>query len=52
LGIGLALVNSIVALHGGRARAESAGLGRGSRFIVELPLCEAPEARSRFTVSV
>ena len=45
LGIGLALVNSIVTLHGGRVRAESAGLGRGSRFIVELPLCEAPEAR-------
>jgi PAS domain S-box-containing protein len=51
LGIGLALVNSIVTLHGGRVRAESSGLGRGSRFIVELPLCEAPEARSRSTVS-
>ena len=45
LGIGLALVNSIVTLHGGRVRAESAGLGRGSRFIVELPLCDPPEAR-------
>jgi two-component system CheB/CheR fusion protein len=52
LGIGLALVNSIVTLHGGHVRAESAGLGHGSRFIVELPLCEAPEARSRSTVSV
>ena len=51
LGIGLALVNSIVTLHGGRVRAESSGLGLGSRFIVELPLCEAPEARSRSTVS-
>jgi PAS domain S-box-containing protein len=46
LGIGLALVNSIVTLHGGRVRAESAGLGRGSRFIVELPLDEAPDARA------
>jgi two-component system CheB/CheR fusion protein len=52
LGIGLALVNSIVRLHGGRVRAESSGLGRGSRFIVELPLCEAPEAQSGSTVSV
>ena len=52
LGIGLALVNSIVALHGGRVRAESAGLGRGSRFIVELPLCEAPEALPESTISV
>jgi PAS domain S-box-containing protein len=52
LGIGLALVNSIVALHGGRVRAESAGLGRGSRFVVELPLCEAPEALSQSTISV
>jgi two-component system CheB/CheR fusion protein len=51
LGIGLALVNSIVTLHGGRVRVESSGLGHGSRFIVELPLCGTPEAR-RSTVSV
>lgn len=38
LGIGLALVRSIVKLHGGTVRAESEGLGHGSRFIVELPL--------------
>ena len=45
LGIGLALVNSIVTMHGGHVRAESDGLGRGSRFIVELPLCEAHDVR-------
>jgi PAS domain S-box-containing protein len=38
LGIGLALVRGIVALHGGSVRAESAGSGRGSTFVVSLPL--------------
>ena len=51
LGFGLALVNSIVMRHGGRVRAESAGLGRGSRFIVELPLCEAPDAQRQSVLS-
>ena len=38
LGLGLALVRSMVGLHGGRVEAGSAGLGRGSRFDVMLPL--------------
>lgn len=38
LGIGLTLVRSIVELHGGRVTAHSDGIGRGSRFEVELPL--------------
>jgi two-component system, chemotaxis family, CheB/CheR fusion protein len=38
LGIGLSIVAQIVKLHGGRVRAESGGLGRGSRFTVTLPL--------------
>jgi PAS domain S-box-containing protein len=37
LGIGLALVKSLVELHGGGVRAESAGPGQGSRFHVLLP---------------
>jgi PAS domain S-box-containing protein len=38
LGIGLALVKNIVELHGGRVEARSAGKGRGSEFVVLLPL--------------
>ena len=37
LGIGLALVRSLVELHGGSVTATSAGLGHGSQFGVRLP---------------
>ncbi|WUR15485.1 ATP-binding protein [[Empedobacter] haloabium] len=37
LGLGLALARTLVLLHGGSVRAESAGLERGSTFTVELP---------------
>jgi signal transduction histidine kinase/ActR/RegA family two-component response regulator len=38
LGIGLALVRGILALHGGSIKAHSEGEGRGSTFTVRLPL--------------
>jgi CheY-like chemotaxis protein len=38
LGIGLTLVRSLVELHGGRVEARSEGRGRGSEFVVYLPL--------------
>jgi hypothetical protein len=38
LGIGLALVRHLVELHGGAARAESPGEGKGATFTVTLPL--------------
>jgi PAS domain S-box-containing protein len=45
LGLGLALVKSFVETHGGSVRAESAGAGRGSRFVVDLPAVESDGAR-------
>ncbi len=41
LGIGLALVKSIVEMHGGRVEASSAGPGQGSEFRVILPAARA-----------
>jgi signal transduction histidine kinase len=40
LGIGLTLVRSLAEMHGGRVEARSGGPGKGSEFVVELPLLE------------
>jgi signal transduction histidine kinase len=45
LGIGLALVRTLVGMHGGQIEARSAGLGHGSEFIVRLPLAEDSVAK-------
>jgi len=37
LGLGLAIVRSLVEAHAGTVRAESDGIGHGARFVVELP---------------
>jgi two-component system CheB/CheR fusion protein len=44
LGIGLAVVRSLVALHGGAVQALSAGAGQGTRIRVTLPVLAQPVA--------
>lgn len=51
LGIGLWLVRGLVELHHGWVRAESSGLGRGSEFVVGLPLPGQAPQPARGTVS-
>ena len=41
-GLGLFIVRSVVARHGGKVFAESDGPGRGSTFTVQLPLLQQP----------
>jgi signal transduction histidine kinase len=41
LGVGLTLVRSLVEMHGGNVEARSDGPGRGSEFIIRLPLATA-----------
>ena len=42
LGLGLAIVRSLVRQHGGNVYARSDGIGKGSEFVVELPAVAVP----------
>ena len=46
LGIGLAVASGIIAMHGGRIEAKSAGAAKGSEFIVHLPVLSQSTATS------
>jgi signal transduction histidine kinase len=45
LGVGLTVVRTLVELHGGTVAANSEGPGRGSEFVVRLPIGETRAAR-------
>jgi len=47
MGIGLSLARGLVDMHGGTIRATSAGVGRGSEFVVRLPLADTRAAAER-----
>ena len=41
IGVGLALARSLIEMHGGQVEGHSEGVGRGSEFVVRLPLTGA-----------
>jgi signal transduction histidine kinase len=43
LGIGLTVVQKLTEMHGGTVEARSEGPGKGSEFIIRLPLAQTPE---------
>ena len=51
-GLGLAICKGLVEAHGGRIRAESGGLGLGTRFTFTVPVSEEPGGAGRGRAAV
>jgi signal transduction histidine kinase/ActR/RegA family two-component response regulator len=51
IGLGLAIVRSLVEMHGGRIRVASEGKGRGATFTLELPVLETAPAIAASSLS-
>ena len=43
LGLGLALVKGLVEVHNGKVTVQSAGIGAGAEFTIQLPVIDPPE---------
>jgi CheY-like chemotaxis protein len=50
LGIGLTLVRRLTEMHGGSVKAESRGIGTGSRFSVRIPLASAKQVAAQTAI--
>src|SRR4029453_10129694 len=52
LGIGLTLVKQLVQMHGGSVEVQSDGPGKGSEFVVRLPLIVVPKSSTQVETKV
>ncbi len=50
MGMGLAVVRELTAMHGGAVHAESTGPGKGAVFVLTLPVAAAPSAEPERTL--
>jgi len=51
LGLGLTIVKSLVDLHGGTVEARSDGVGKGSEFVIRLPVAPSTSVERNVTAS-
>jgi PAS domain S-box-containing protein len=51
LGIGLTVVQNLIDMHGGRVEAFSEGAGKGSEFVIHLPVMTKPVTRETVAVT-